>query len=269
MTKPLACRTCGKFYCARCLFHINSSGDMDEVYAFIDEMQEGGEKWSCFHCTGTCACQDQALVAKYRHDAKTAYMCHKHRGWVGVNGGFTAAERKPQESLLAPSARRVKRKLVDADGRSDDGRDAQPPADDGVRPTEVSSQGRASGANIGREGDGASAEAAANNCGSDSSEAETDAEDNSGKGEAATTPVAYVAGEGRPKRSRRAPAALAPPALAVGAKVRKKFGAHWYCGTVTELWFNSSEGQLNAHVVYTDGDVEDISADKAGAVLVT
>ena len=170
MTKPLACRTCGKFYCARCLFHINSSGDMDEVYAFIDEMQEGGEKWSCFHCTGTCACQDQALVAKYRHDAKTAYMCHKHRRWVGVNGGFTAAERKPQESLLAPSARRVKRKLVDADGRSDDGRDAQPPADDGVRPKEVSSQGRASGAHIGREGDGASAEAAANNCGSDSSE---------------------------------------------------------------------------------------------------
>ena len=197
--------------------------------AFIDEMQEGGEKWSCF-LHGHLRLSRPGAGGQVSPRRQDRYG-HKHRGWVGVNGGFTAAERKPQESLLASGARRVKRKLVDADGRSDDGRDSQPP-DDSVRPKEVSSQGRASGANIGREGDGASAEAAANNCGSDSSEGETDAEDNGGKGEAATTPVAYVAGEGRPKRSRRAPAALAPPALAVGAKVRKKFGAHWYCGTV-------------------------------------
>lgn len=188
MTKPLACRTCGKFYCARCLFHINGAADMQDVYNFIDDMSD---EWSCFHCTGTCACQDKSLTSLYRHNSKPGYMAHKHRGWVGVNGGFAEAACKPQESLLddSLSERRVKRKLT---------------LDKPAPPPVVAT---------------------------------------------ATPPAAPV------------------PELAVGASVRKKFGTRFFKGTVTELWQEPGE-ELTAHIVYEDGDEEDLGAEEARACVV-
>lgn len=50
--------------------------------------------------------------------------------------------------------------------------------------------------------------------------------------------------------------AAAPPSLAVGARLRKSFGALGiFEGTVRELWEGADGAQL-AHVIYDDGDEE-------------
>ena len=97
MSEPLACSSCPKFYCARCLFHINGATSMDAVYDFVAKMQG---KWRCLHCESMCACQDDAIMAKVkaRKAKKAAYECHKELGWVGVNGGYTESDVKAQES---------------------------------------------------------------------------------------------------------------------------------------------------------------------------
>ena len=51
------------------------------------------------------------------------------------------------------------------------------------------------------------------------------------------------------------------------AHVRKRFGAHFYSGRVTELWARGNYEY--AHVVYDDGDCEDLAVADARALVVS
>lgn len=53
----------------------------------------------------------------------------------------------------------------------------------------------------------------------------------------------------------------------VSARVRRQFGARWFSGTVSEVWFCVDDGVTYAHVSYDDGDQEDLSLDDARAAL--
>jgi len=99
---PLACATCPKIFCSRCLFHINGADDLENVYDFVEEHQG---RWSCFYCTETCACQDPALKGLPKIDR------HKSRGWVGVSGGRVGAVRKPSSRR---GAKRAPRPVADS-----------------------------------------------------------------------------------------------------------------------------------------------------------
>jgi hypothetical protein len=52
----------------------------------------------------------------------------------------------------------------------------------------------------------------------------------------------------------------------VSARVRKRFGRAWFCGTVTEEW-TSRTGTTYAHVLYDDGDEEDLEVEQARLLL--
>lgn len=53
----------------------------------------------------------------------------------------------------------------------------------------------------------------------------------------------------------------------VSARVRKRFGRAWFCGTVTEEWRCSQTGTVYAHVLYDDGDEEDLEVEQARLLL--
>lgn len=54
----------------------------------------------------------------------------------------------------------------------------------------------------------------------------------------------------------------------VGLRVRREFGRDWYEGTVTQVWVSSEEKQPQAHIVYDDGDEEDVDLGNVKGMLV-
>jgi len=87
-SRPLACITCPRNYCSRCLFHINNVLTLEDAEAFIAAHQGA---WSCFHCTGDCACQNP----RFHRAGRPPIEAHKAAGWAGVTGGGVAARRPP------------------------------------------------------------------------------------------------------------------------------------------------------------------------------
>jgi hypothetical protein len=53
----------------------------------------------------------------------------------------------------------------------------------------------------------------------------------------------------------------------VSARVRKRPGRAWFCGTVTEEWLCARTGTTYAHVLYEDGDEEDLEVEQARLLL--
>ena len=49
--------------------------------------------------------------------------------------------------------------------------------------------------------------------------------------------------------------------------VRKLFGKHWYRGTVTEKWQETEKGLGLWHIVYEDGDQEDVEYAELSGML--
>lgn len=96
-SEPLACITCPRTYCSRCLTHIKNKQDVGAAEAFIKEQQGA---WSCFHCTETCACQNRA----YSRVGRPAIEAHKAAGWAGVSGGGVAVARPPLRRVMKSKA---------------------------------------------------------------------------------------------------------------------------------------------------------------------
>jgi hypothetical protein len=97
---PLGCATCPLIWCSRCLSNIfNFDGDKAnglDIGEVIKRANSAGT-WSCFKCTGRCACQSTDSNMR----GLTVIEKHKKWGWVGVTGNRDASCSKPKHMAIA------------------------------------------------------------------------------------------------------------------------------------------------------------------------
>lgn len=97
---PLGCATCPLIWCSRCLSNIfNFDGDDSnglDIGEVIKRANSAGT-WSCFKCTGRCACQSTDSNMR----GLTVIEKHKKWGWVGVTGNRDASCSKPKHMAIA------------------------------------------------------------------------------------------------------------------------------------------------------------------------